>query len=103
MISVKEVTDKKTLKEFAYFIYDIYEGDKNFVPPIRKDYLKYLQGVDNDLNNAGPNTKFICYDGDKVVGRLLVGINEIVNDYHGFKEGYISPVSYKHMTLPTTT
>lgn len=90
MISVKEVTDKKTLKEFAYFIYDIYEGDKNFVPPIRKDYLKYLQGVDNDLNNAGPNTKFICYDGDKVVGRLLVGINEIVNDYHGFKEGYIS-------------
>ena len=43
MISVKEVTDKKTLKEFAYFIYDIYEGDKNFVPPIRKDYLKYYQ------------------------------------------------------------
>ena len=90
MISIKEVNDKKTLNDFVDFIYENYEGDKNFVPPLRSDYIKYVQGVDNDLNEAGPNIKYICYDDDKVVGRLLVGVNNIINEYHGFKEGYIS-------------
>lgn len=90
LISIKEVNDKKTLNDFVDFIYENYEGDKNFVPPLRSDYIKYVQGVDNDLNEAGPNIKYICYDDDKVVGRLLVGVNNIINEYHGFKEGYIS-------------
>lgn len=90
LISIKEVNDKKTLNNFVDFIYENYKGDKNFVPPLRSDYIKYVQGVDNDLNEAGPNTKYICYDDDKVVGRLLVGVNNIINEYHGFKEGYIS-------------
>ena len=90
LISIKEVNDKKTLNDFVDFIYENYEGDKNFVPPLRSDYIKYVQGVDNDLNEAGPNAKYICYDDDKVVGRLLVGVNNIINNYHGFKEGYIS-------------
>ena len=90
LISIKEVNDKKTLNDFVDFIYENYKGDKNFVPPLRSDYIKYVQGVDNDLNEAGPNAKYICYDDDKVVGRLLVGVNNIINEYHGFKEGYIS-------------
>lgn len=90
MISIKEVNDKKTLNDFVDFIYENYEGDKNFVPPLRSDYIKYVQGVDNDLNEAGPNIKYICYDDGRVVGRLLVGVNNIINNYHGFKEGYIS-------------
>lgn len=90
LISIKEVNDKKTLNDFVDFIYENYKGDKNFVPPLRSDYIKYVQGVDNDLNEAGPNAKYICYDDDKVVGRLLVGVNNIINNYHGFKEGYIS-------------
>ena len=90
LISIKEVNDKKTLNDFVDFIYENYKGDKNFVPPLRSDYIKYVQGIDNDLNEAGPNTKYICYDDDKVVGRLLVGVNNIINEYHGFKEGYIS-------------
>lgn len=90
LISIKEVNDKKTLNDFVDFIYENYEGDKNFVPPLRSDYIKYVQGVDNDLNEAGPNIKYICYDDGRVVGRLLVGVNNIINEYHGFKEGYIS-------------
>lgn len=90
MISIKEVNDKKILNDFVDFIYENYEGDKNFVPPLRSDYIKYVQGVDNDLNEAGPNIKYICYDDGRVVGRLLVGVNNIINEYHGFKEGYIS-------------
>ena len=90
MISIKEVNDKKTLNDFVDFIYENYKGDKNFVPPLRSDYIKYVQGVDNDLNEAGPNAKYICYDDGRVVGRLLVGVNNIINEYHGFKEGYIS-------------
>lgn len=90
LISIKEVNDKKTLNDFVDFIYENYEGDKNFVPPLRSEYIKYVQGIDNDLNEAGPNTKYICYDDGRVVGRLLVGVNNIINEYHGFKEGYIS-------------
>lgn len=90
MISIKEVNDKKILNDFVDFIYENYEGNKNFVPPLRSDYIKYVQGVDNDLNEAGPNIKYICYDDGRVVGRLLVGVNNIINEYHGFKEGYIS-------------
>lgn len=90
LISIKEVNDKKTLNDFVDFIYENYKGDKNFVPPLRSDYIKYVQGVDNDLNEAGPNIKYICYDDGRVVGRLLVGVNNIINEYHGFKEGYIS-------------
>ncbi len=47
-------------------------------------------GKNNGLNRAGENERVIAYFKGEPVGRLLVGINNELNEYKGFKEGYIA-------------
>ncbi|MDR7855067.1 GNAT family N-acetyltransferase [Tissierella sp.] len=89
-IIVKEVANDIDIKEFVNLPFRLYSKDEPWVPPITSDFKKYIIGVGNYLNQSGPNTRILAYDNDKVVGRLLVGINEHINHAKGFKEGYIS-------------
>ncbi|MDX9917903.1 MAG: GNAT family N-acetyltransferase [Gudongella sp.] len=91
IVIIKEVHSKDEIKEFAFFPYDFYSGDPNWVPPIKSDYLSYVIGKGNYLNQAGPNVKIIALREEVVVvGRLLVGINEEINREKNLKDGYIS-------------
>ncbi len=89
-IEIRPIRTEKELKEFVEFPYKIYENDTGWVPPIKNDYKKYVKGDGNYLNQAGPNEKIMAICGDKVCGRLLVGINEHLNSHKDLKDGYIS-------------
>lgn len=87
---IEEVKDSKTLNDFIYLPFKLYKFDDAWVPPIVSDFKKYIMGKNNFLNQSGPNIKIVAYKSNQVVGRLLVGINEHLNNAKGFKEGYIS-------------
>ena len=89
-IYIKVVSDKKTLKDFISLPFELYKEDKAWVPPLISDFKKYVNGIDNFLNESGPNLKIAAYKDNKIAGRLLVGINNHLNEAKGFKEGYIS-------------
>ncbi|NLC65657.1 MAG: hypothetical protein GX752_01790, partial [Clostridium sp.] len=87
---VKEVRSKKELDDFVMIPFDLYENDSAWVPPIIRDFKKYITGKNNFLNQAGKNIRVIAYKDGKPVGRLLVGINNDLNKQKNYKEGYIS-------------
>lgn len=84
------VDDKASLNEFVKFAFTLYEGNQAWVPPLISDYKKYVSGIDNNLNIVGPNIKYLVKQGDQVVGRILVGIDQHLNEYKGLKDGYLS-------------
>lgn len=89
-VYIKEVNDKKDIKDFLALPFELYKGDKAWVPPLISDSKKYINGENNFLNDAGPSIKIVAYKDNRAVGRLLVGINNHLNHAKGFKEGYIS-------------
>ncbi len=89
-ILIKELESKIEIKDFIDLPFELYKDDKSWVPPIKSDFKKYIMGSNNYLNQSGPSTKILAYKDKKPVGRLLVGINQLINEAKGFKEGYIS-------------
>ena len=89
-IIVQELKSDKNIRDFINLPFELYKEDEAWVPPLISDFKKYINGVNNYLNESGPNIKIIAYNVDLPVGRLLVGINNHLNEAKGFKEGYIS-------------
>ncbi|TJX14799.1 hypothetical protein E9840_05245 [Tissierella creatinini] len=89
-ILIKEVKSKSQFDDFIDLPFELYEDDEAWVPPLKFDFKKYIVGENNYLNQSGPNTRIVAYRDKKIVGRLLVGINEKLNKAKGIKEGYIS-------------
>ncbi|WDV46243.1 hypothetical protein PV797_00770 [Clostridiaceae bacterium M8S5] len=90
MIKIVEVKSKKQIKEFIEVPFHIYKNDQNWVPPLRRDELKKLMGINNPLFTQGEHALFIVYKDSKGVGRIIVGIEEKLNKSKNKREGYIS-------------
>lgn len=90
MIIVKPAVTRKEINDFIMLPFKLYEGDEPWVPPLIGDFRKYIKGKNNALNQAGAHERVIAYYKGNPVGRLLVGINNELNEYKGYKEGYIS-------------
>lgn len=90
MIEVREINDKKCLKDFIDLSWYIYKEDNNWVPPLKFDLMNTLIGKNNSLFMSGAHTFFMAYKDNRPCGRLLVGINENLNLQKSMKDGYIS-------------
>lgn len=89
-LKIVEIKDKKQLKNFINLPWEIYHNDDNWVPPLKGDMLKTLMGKDNPLFMSGSHTFFMVFNTSQPVGRILVGINEKLNEEKNKSEGYIS-------------
>lgn len=90
MITIKEIEDKKELKKFIELSWRIYKQDENWVPPLKGDLLNTLLGKDNPLFMSGEHTFFIASIDGIPSGRILVGINESLNEKKNSEDGYFS-------------
>ncbi|MDO5713078.1 MAG: GNAT family N-acetyltransferase [Tissierellia bacterium] len=86
---IKEVKNKEDYESFMLLPFELYRGNKYWVAPIKKDYIKYIQGEHNDLGQC-PHKLYLAYKEDSVVGRIMVYIDEEINRIHNIKCGYIS-------------
>lgn len=89
-IDIIRVNDVKSYKKFAMFPFSLYKKEEPWVAPIISDYMKYIKGVNNNLGEAGPYELIIAEKEGQTLGRLIVGIDNELNKYHGLKVGYIS-------------
>lgn len=90
MIQVKKVENRREVRDFIRLPFDLYKEDSPWVPPLIHDMRKLLKGKNNGLFKVGPHEAVLAYKNGIPQGRLLVGINEELNEYKGFKEGYIA-------------
>ncbi len=83
MIEVKQVTDKKGLKQFVKFPFSLYKNCKYWVPPLINDELKTLDLKNNPVAKNAEAWYFLAYKNSKIVGRIAAIINHIeINEQH---------------------
>lgn len=82
--------NSKKVKDFIKLEFKLYKNDGHWVPQLKGDTKKVLQGKGNPLFANGDQRFFMVYEGKKAVARVLVGIDEELNRVRGFKQGYFS-------------
>lgn len=75
MVSIKEVTDKKGLKTFVKFPFQLYKNDPNWVPPIIKDEMEHFDRSKNPALEQAELYLYLAHQNSRVVGRIAVIIN----------------------------
>jgi len=74
-LQIKEVQNKKDLKKFISFPYDLYKGNKYWVPPLRFDEMNTLDWNKNPAFDFCEAKYWLAYRDGKIVGRIAGIIN----------------------------
>jgi GNAT superfamily N-acetyltransferase len=74
-ILIKEVSNKKEIKEFVKFPFLIYQGNKYWVPPIISDEIKSLQPKYNPAFRQCKAKFWLAYYNNNLAGRIGAIIN----------------------------
>lgn len=90
MIEIREVVTDKDIDLFIDITDKIYDDKDYYIKPLRGDYKKYITGKTTAVNKVGDSKMFIALKDGEAVGRILVGINEELNEYHNLKDAYFS-------------
>ncbi len=87
MIEIKLVRNKRELKRFIDFSYDLYSGDSLFVPELFIAQRDYLDPSKNPFFEHARLELFLAEKGGKVAGRIGVVRDEVLIEYTGEKTG----------------
>jgi hypothetical protein len=88
MISIEKVDteNKKQVKQFVQFYYDLYQGCPQWVPPLFGDAYLPLNRKKHPFFEHSEADFFLARRDDQVVGRICVGANKLFNDYQKVKK-----------------
>ncbi len=75
MIKIVEATNKKLLKEFVKFPFELYKNNPYWVPPVISDELKSFDKNENPIFENAEANYYLAYKNNKIVGRIAVIIN----------------------------
>ncbi|MCU7491132.1 MAG: hypothetical protein HF300_07170 [Ignavibacteria bacterium] len=79
-IELKEVNSLDELKQFVSFQYQLYNGNKFWVPPIRSDELFSLRKDKNPAFDFCSSKYWLAYKNGKIAGRIACIINRRYNE-----------------------
>jgi hypothetical protein len=85
MITIDKVdlNDKKSVNEFLMLPFSIYDGNKQWVPPILSDIRVMLDPKKHPFYEHSDGESFVARKDGKVVGRITAMENKPFNKYHG--------------------
>ena len=86
-ISVKKVSTKSELNNFIKFPWQIYKGNKYWVPPLLMEQKVLLDKKKNPFFKAAEAEYFLAYREDEIVGRIAAIKNDIHLKYHNDESG----------------
>jgi hypothetical protein len=75
MITIKEAKTKKELVDFIKFPFQLYKGNKYWVPPIIADELETLDKTKNPAFESAEAYFYLAYRKNEIVGRIAAIIN----------------------------
>jgi hypothetical protein len=89
MVSIEKVDtgNKKQVKEFIEFQYQLYRDCKQWVPPIYDDMYLALNREKHPFHQHSDADFFLAMKDGKVAGRISVFENKVFNAYHHVKKG----------------
>lgn len=70
MISVKPIHSDKEFDQFVNFVYDLYEGDANFVPELFIAQRDHINPKKNPFFENAKAQLFLAEENGKIVGRI---------------------------------
>ena len=79
-IEIKQVTNRKELKQFVQFYYDLYRGNKYAVPYLFFDEMTTLRKDKNPSFECCEAEYFMAFRDGKMVGRVAAIINHRANE-----------------------
>ena len=77
MISIEELHGKKALETFIRFPFELYKGNKYWVPPIIADELDFFDPEINPVFEHAEARYFIARKDHRIVGRIAAIINRL--------------------------
>jgi hypothetical protein len=80
MVTVKEITSKRELKQFVCFPFSLYKSDPYWVPPLISDEMKTLSKDVNPSFAFCEAAYFVAYKDGRMVGRVAALINHKANE-----------------------
>ncbi len=75
MITLKELTSKKEMKQFVKFPFQLYKNNKYWVPPIINDELESFDPAINPVFKHAEARFFVAIKNNEIVGRVAAIIN----------------------------
>jgi len=78
-VIIKEVSDKKELKQFVKFSIDLYKNNPYYVPELISDEMETLDKTKNPAFEVCDAVYYLAYKDGKVVGRIAGMINHPSN------------------------
>ena len=86
MITVKEITSKKDLKNFVKFPFTLYKKNPYWVPPIINDEMATFDKTKNPAFDNADARFFLAYKDTTIVGRVAAIINHTEINQQGLKK-----------------
>ncbi|APG64020.1 GTP cyclohydrolase [Tenacibaculum todarodis] len=86
MITLKEITTRKEMKQFVTFPFSLYKDNKYWVPPIIKDEIANFDKTKNPVFENADARFFIAIKNKKIVGRVVAIINNYEIEQQGIKK-----------------
>ncbi len=81
MIIIQEVKNKKALKQYIRFPFELYKHDPYWVPPLLSDEYAFYHPKKNPNLRANPYKLFLAYKDGRLAGRIMALINQRANTY----------------------
>ncbi len=87
-MKVVPVEDARLRNLFIRLPWQIYAGDKNWVPPLIATEKKMLDPRRNPFYHHADACHFLALDGERPVGRVSAIVNHLHNELHNEKTGF---------------
>lgn len=87
-VTVKPVLTKRERTEFLQLPWNLYRGDANWIPPIRRDEEELVGYRPHPFYDRSGVQTFLAFRGGRALGRIAAILNEIHNDYHHERRGF---------------
>lgn len=87
MINVEPVRNRRDLKVFVTFPWQVYRDDPNWVPPLISDQMRALDPEYNPFFRHADVALFIAREGRNAVGTIAAFVDHRANEYRGESVG----------------
>lgn len=94
MVTIKEISTKKELKQFVDFPTKLYKDAQNFVPTLRSDELMNLDPKRNPAFEYCEAKYFLALRDGKIVGRIAAILSKKANAKDNVKRLRISRIDF---------
>jgi hypothetical protein len=88
MISIVRVENENQLKQFIDFPYELYEKNKYWVPPLKRDVHHLFNKSENPFWEHSERELFLAYRKEHLVGRIAAIVDHNFIEYWQENTGY---------------